>query len=373
MRFESTVFAQLLKVLPRDRFERIAERHHTGREKRALEAWPHLLAMIFAQLSGARGLRDLVRILERHPGPLSHLGLKDVKRSTLSDANALRPAALFEEVAAMLASQLGSGREALRLIDATRIFAGKSIESWAAGGAVKLHVMLDPQSGRPVCFSVTGERVNDITAAKAMPIEAGATYVFDKGYYDFGYWARLNTAGCRFVTRLKKNSPTTLVETRAVEAEGAILGDRIVYLSQRLAFSRSNPYADPVRTIDVRCDNGRAITLVTNDLEADASEIAALYKARWQVELFFKWVKQNLKLKRFLGESANAVAIQILTALIAYLILRLNQRNNGFALSLTAAASLVASAILARRSLQSLLGPPPQSAVDPTQQMSFAL
>jgi IS4 transposase len=373
MQYQSTVFAQLLKALPRPRFDRIAAGHRSGRKKSSLPEWAHLVSMVLAQLSGSRSLRELERIVERNQNALSHLGVKTVPRSTLADANALRPVALFEEVAALLAGQMESGREMVRLIDATRIFAGKRIDSWSAGGAMKLHVMLDPESGRTVCFAVTSDRVNDITPAKAMLIEPGATYVFDKGYYDFGYWARLAAHGCRFVTRLKKNSPIRAVQNRALQ-EGCdnILADRTGLLSERLMSSRRNPYSERLRFIDVRIDSGRVLTLVTNDLDAAASEIAALYKGRWQIELFFKWIKQNLKLKRFLGTSANAIAIQILTALIAYLILRTAQHRNGFLLSLSAAAALVTSAILARRSLQSLLGPPPLPAMRPPQ-MSFAL
>jgi Transposase DDE domain/Domain of unknown function (DUF4372) len=360
MQYQSTVFAQLLKVLGRSRFERVAAKHRCGRSKPSLPEWAHLLSMILAQLSAARSLRELERFVERHQGPLSHLGIKSVPRSTLADANAVRPVALFEEIAGLLSGEIGSSRELVRLIDATRIFAGKRIQTWSAGGAMKLHIMLDPQTGRTVCFAVTSDRVNDITVAKTMPIEPGATYVFDKGYYDFGYWARLEGQGCRFVTRLKINSPIRAMQCRPLEERnGNILADRIGLLSERLSHSRKNPYSKPLRLIDVRIDTGRVLTLATNDLEAPASEIAALYKGRWQIELFFKWIKQNLKLKRFLGTSVNAVKIQILTALIAYLILRSNQRINGFALSLSAIAALVKSAILSRRSLQGLLGPPP--------------
>lgn len=373
MQYQSTVLRQLLKVIPRGRFERIAARHRSGRKKRRLAAWDHVVAMVYAQLSGAKSLRELERVLERHPGALAHLGLARVRRATLADANATRPAALFEEIATALAAELGSGREALRLIDATRVFAGKRIESWAQGGAVKLHVMLDPGSGRPVCFAVGPNRVNDIIAARAMPIEAGATYVFDKGYYDFGFWARLDASHGRFVTRLKSNSPTTLIEERIVPTGGAILADRVAQLSQRLCNNRRNPYVKPVRIVDVRIDTGRVLTLVSNDMAAPADEIAVLYRTRWQVELFFKWIKQNLKLARFLGASRNAVTIQILAALIAYLVLRLNQRKVGSPLSLTACANLVASTILARRSLAGLLNTPPTAPPVQHPQLAFPI
>ena len=359
MQYQSTVFGQLLKAVPRGWFAREVERHHTGRKARKLPPWSHLVTMVLAQVSGMRSLRDLERLLERHPGVLAHLGLDQVRRSTLSDANADRPAALFEAVASKLSGLLrrSHGTEAVRLIDATRIFAGRKVESWAGSGGIKLHVVYDPATEHPICFAVTPERVNDITAAKAMPIEDGATYVFDKGYYDFAFWARLDAQGCRFVTRLKKNSPAHPIEERAADGDN-ILFDRIVTLSQRLSGQRRNPYSAPVRLVGVRIQTGREITLVTNDLEAPATEIADLYKRRWQIELFFKWIKQNLKLTHFFGTSRNAVIIQIMTALIGYLLLMIANRSHGDAISLQAIARLMPATLLIRRRFADLLKPP---------------
>jgi hypothetical protein len=359
MRYQSTVFGQLLKEVPRGWFERVA-REHRCRRKRGLSEWGHLIALVFAQLSGTRSLRDLERTLERQRGSFAHLDLRGLRRSTLADANARRPAALFETVAVRLAGALGRrshSREALRLIDATRIFAGRRMEEWTGGGGIKLHMALDPESGQPTWFAVTPERVNDITAAKAMPIQSGATYVFDKGYYDFGFWARLHAARCRFVTRLKKNSPVHPLEERAAIGEGIVF-DRMVRLSDRLMSQRRNPFDAPVRLVGVTIETGREIVLLTNDLDAPATEIARLYKARWQIELFFKWIKQNLKIGHFLGASRNAATIQIMAALIAYLLLRLAQLRNRTELSLQAIARLMPGLLLARRSLDSILNQP---------------
>ena len=364
MRYQSTVFGQLLKAVPRGWFEREAGRHHSGRAKRSLSSWGHLVTMVLAQLSGTRSLRDLERMLERHPGVLSHLGLGRVARSTLADANAGRPASLFEAVAARLCAEAGGGKvtkQALRLIDATRIVAGKRVAAWAQGG-VKLHLGLDPQAERPTWFAVTGERVNDITAAKAMPIEAGVTYVFDKGYYDFSFWADLHEKGCRFVTRLKTNSPTRQVRERKPAGDN-ILFDRTARLSERLSGQRRNPFQARVRLIGVRLDNNRQITLLSNDLNAPASRIAALYKARWQIELYFKWIKQNLKLQHFLGASKNALTIQIMAALIAFLLLRRAAHQNRAKLGLQAIARLMPTTLLTRRPIQHLIveKPPPET------------
>jgi len=320
-----------------------------------------LVAMVFAQAGGARSLRDVERLLERHPGVKAHLDLGEVRRSTLADANRSRPARLFEDVARALSGEVGSGRgsrEAIRLIDATRIMAGKRVARWSAGGGVKLHLIYEPDSDRPVYFAVTPERINDITAAQAMPIEPGATYVFDKGYYHFAFWARLAAQGCRFVTRLKSNSPVSLIAEHPVKRDGDILFDRLVRLNDRLSAQRRNPLNCNVRSIGVRIGSGRQIVLLTNDLESPAEVIAELYKNRWQVELFFKWLKQNLKIGHFLGTSRNAVTIQIMAALIAYLLIRIAQLKAKSTLGMQAIARLIQPLALARRCLADLLLPP---------------
>jgi Transposase DDE domain/Domain of unknown function (DUF4372) len=374
MRYQSTVFGALLKAIPRSRFERIAERHHRGRAKRTLQPWGHLVTMVMSQLSGAGSLRDLERMVAHHPGVLPHLGLSRVARTTLADANADRPCGLFEEVAgqlAALAGAQGSGREAIRLIDATRIFAGRDVATWSGGG-IKLHLVLDPVNQRPTYFAVTSERINDIVAAKAMPIEAGATYVFDKGYYDFGFWARLAAVKCRFVTRLKKNSPTRLVRERQPRGSN-ILFDQIVRLSERLSHQRCNPYQGKVRLIGVKIDTGREITLLTNDLKAPAEQIAALYKQRWQIELFFKWLKQNL-VRHFIGTSRNAVTIQVMAALIGYLLLRIAALGYSTTTGLQALARLMPAVLLTRRPIEQLFRSPPvqQPQTGQAQQLSLA-
>ena len=372
MRYQDTVFGGLMKAFPRWRFEALVKRHGADRRVRRLPSWSQFLALLYAQMSGARSLREVIAALDRFPGSHAHLGLKPVRRSTLADANRLRPAALFEDVLAALVGQLSGsprrqGREMLRLIDATRVAVGKRITHWQIDGSVKAHVVYDPHGDRPVCVAVTSARVNDITPAKRFPIEPGATYVFDKAYYDFGYWAALDAKGCRFVTRLKKNSPVAVFEAREVAPDGAVLADCVGHLSQRLAGSRRNPFDKPVRAVTVRIDSGKEITLLTNDLDAPAEEIAALYKQRWQIELFFKWVKQNLKIKHFLGASENAVRIQIITALIAYVLLRLAQHATGTALTLQAIARLVAKTTFQRRPLAELFDPPPDKPPDTNQ------
>lgn len=376
MRYQTTVFGQLLKVISRPRFERLAKKHAVGRRKRELSEWAHFVAMVFAHSGGTRSLRDMERYLERHPGVKAHLDLGAVRRSTLADANRTRSAVLFEEMAKILSGQASRGRgvrETVRLIDATRIMAGRRVAQWSCEGGIKLHLVYAPESARPVYFAVTPERTNDITAARSLPIEPGATYVFDKGYYDFAFWARLQAHGCRFVTRLKRNSPVSIIAERPVPEGGEIRFDRVVRLSERLASQRRNPLSSEVRCIGVRISSGRELVLLSNDLVSPAEVIADLYKQRWQVELFFKWLKQNLKIAHFLGTSRNAVTIQIMAALIAYLLMRIAQLKAKTHLRLQATARLIQSHILARRCLGELLLPPKPPPKSSQLQLTLAL
>jgi len=228
-------------------------------------------------------------------------------------------------------------------------------------------VIYDPDAERPLYLEVTTARVNDITAAKAMPIEPGATYVFDLGYYDYGWWAKLDGMGCRIVTRLKKNTPLAVIAEQPLPTGSALLYDRIGHLPERLTTTRKNPFADPVREIGVQLEDGKALRVVTNDLDAPAQQIADLYKRRWAIELFFRWVKQTLRITHFIGRSENAVRIQIATALIAYLLLRLIQDAGKITLGPLAFARPVRANIMHLRPVDQLLKPPPNRSLDPRQ------
>ena len=223
----------------------------------------------------------------------------------------------------------------------------------------KLHIVYDCNAEGPIDAAITPARINDITAAQALPIAPGATYGFDLGYYDFAWWARLDDAGCRIVTRLKSNTRLTIVAENRVCTDGTILSDRIGYLPARLAASRTKPFQAPVREIRLRIESGKVLRILTNDLDASADEIAALYKRRWQIELFFRWVKQTLKIKHFLGSSENAVRIQIAAALIAFLLLRLAYAGQTAVHGLLAFTRLVRANLMHRRPIDRLLDPPP--------------
>jgi IS4 transposase len=368
MQHQNSVFHGVLKQMPWHRLDRLVDEHGSDKHVRALTTKSQLIALIYAQLSGAQSLREIEAALESHAAKLYHLGGAQVSRSTLSDANAQRPWQVFSGLFAHLAGQGVRGlrrqtNEAVHLIDATNLRLSALCKDWAqftAGiCAAKLHVVYDPDAECPIYAAVTAANVNDITAAKAMPIQPGATYVFDLGYYDYSWWAKLDTAGCRIVTRLKINTKLSVVAEGAVAKGSNILSDRIGHLPQRMARNRSNPLHNPVREVRVRIATGKVLRILTNDLDAPAQQIANLYKRRWQIELFFRWVKQTLKIKHFLGRSENAVRIQIAVALIAFLLLRLAHAAQRNVHSLLGFARLVRANLLHRRPIECLLDPPP--------------
>lgn len=376
MRHQNSVFHDLLKHIPWGAFEDLVERHGADRRVRRLTTKSQFAALLYGQLSGSSSLREIEAGLGSHAARLYHLGVSPVRRSTLADANAGRSSSVFAELFALMARQAHRGlrrklTEATYLIDATILPLNSGSIDWArwshkAIGA-KLHVIYDAAADRPLYAAVTPARVNDITVAQAMPIEPGATYVFDLGYYDFGWWAKLDAAGCRIVTRFKSNTPLAVIEELPVPAGDAILSDRIGHLPARQAHNRKNPFQDPVREVRIRIDTGKVLRILSNDLDATAQEIADLYKRRWAVELFFRWVKQTLKITRFLGTSDNAVRTQIAVALIAFLLLRLAQAAQKTIASPLAFARLVRANLMHRRRLDRLLHPDPPYPRDPAQ------
>jgi transposase len=368
MPHQNTVFHSLTKYVPWDKFERLVDKHGADKLSRKLTSKRHFIAMLYGQLSGATSLREVVTGMTSHETRLYHLGGAAVKRSTLSDANLQRPYQVFAELFAQMLPQAHRGlrraaADAVRLIDSTSVQLGRLSADWATFSAnvfgAKAHIVYDPSADLPIYFAVTPTNVNDITVAKAMPIEAGATYVYDLGYYDYSWWAAIDDVGSTFVTRLKKNTPLTVVhENRVCKKSPHILSDRIGHLPQRMACSRKNPLQVPVREIKVKIETGKVLRIVTNDLDAPAEKIAALYKQRWQIELFFRWIKQTLKIKHFIGASENAVRIQIAVALIAFLILRMAQAAQKTIYKPLQFARLVRSNLMHRRHIDYLLQPP---------------
>jgi hypothetical protein len=376
MRHQNSVFHELTKHLPWGEFDRLVEQHGSDRRVRRLDSRSQLLAMLFAQLAGAPSLRAVEDGLASQRARLYHLGAAPVARSTLSDANARRPAALFRDLFGIMVGRAARPvrrrmRDAVRILDATRLPLSGPGAAWATdpsgAAAAKVHLVYDPDPGLPVAAALTPATVNDITPATALEPEPGTTYVFDLAYYSFEWWARLDAARCRFVTRLKTNTPLRGAVERSVPPGAAVLADRIGRLPDRLARNKRNPFDRPIREVTVQITGGRRLRLATNDLDAPAEEIAALYRERWAIELFFKWIKQNLKIRHFLGTSRNAVAIQVYVALIAYLLLALAHRAQAEVPTLLAFTRLVKLNLMQRRPIRHLAGPPPTIIPDPRQ------
>ena len=380
MPHQNTVFRDVLKLLPWAGFERLVEEHDADARVRRLTSKDQLVALLYGQLSGACSLREIVVALSSHGARLYHLGAAPVRRSTLSDANAQRPAEVFCGLLEILMQQAHRGlrrklAETVYLIDSTSVGLSARSADWARFSAgvcgAKTHVIYDADADQPIYASVSAANVNDITAAKQMPIERGATYVFDLGYYDYAWWAALDESGCRIVTRFKSNTPLEVMEELKVRKTGNILSDRIGFLPMRQAKSRRNPMSSAVREVTVTTETGKVLRILTNDLDADAQDIADLYRRRWAIELFFRWVKQTLKITRFIGVCENAVRIQIAVALIAFLLLRLAQNTQKAVPSLLVFSRLVRAHLMQRRSIHELLEPP--STPQDHRQMTLAI
>lgn len=379
MRHQNSVFHQLLQWVPWQRFDTLVEDYGADKRVRALSTKSQFIALLHAKLSGAVSLRDIETTLASHRDRLYHLGASEPARSTLSDANKKRPAALFADLFGAVLKQVDPGlrrhaREALHLIDATSIRLSDLSLDWADyarhGAIMKMHIDYRADKEVPVHFEVTPARVHDITPVRHWTIESGSTYVFDLGYYDFAWFAKLNAHDCRFVTRLKSHTRPRVLAEMPVADGGAIRADRHVAIDGRLASMRArlNPLKGLIlREIVVVIETGTVLRLLTNDLAASAEEIADIYKARWQVELFFRWVKQNLKIKRFIGVSENAIRIQIAVALIAYLLLRLASAAQSKAMALLTFTRLIRANLMRLRPITDLEHPPPPTQADPRQ------
>ena len=370
MRHQNSVFHGVLKHIPWDVFERLVDKHGADSRVRRLNTKSQFVALLYGQLAGAVSLREIVTGLASHAARLYHLGVRPAQRSTLADANLRRPSAVFAELFGEMVKRAHRGLrrtlgESVYLIDSTGLRLSAASAAWARFSTgvcgAKVHVIYDPDADHPIYAAVSAAKVNDISAAQEMPIEAGATYVFDLGYYDYRWWAQLDAAGCRIVTRFKSNTPLRAAQDRSVPPGDSLLSDRVGYLPARQVNpkSRRNPFSKPVREVRVKLDSGKVLRVLSNDLDAPAQQIADLYKRRWAIELFFRWVKQTLKIRHFLGTGENAVRIQIAVALIAFLLLRLAQATQSAVQTPLAFARLVRANLMHRRRLDRLLSPAP--------------
>lgn len=366
--FRINTFHQLMKGLPRGAFDRIVKKHNADKYCKRFGHWDHLIAMTYAQLSGTTGLRPLEAGFNSHVAHHYHLGTGRIKRSTLADANETRKDAVFVDTAEWLMQQVSrplrqQSAQLLYLLDSTSItLKSREFDRWTLSNrtrntqGVKLHVLYAAQEQAPVWQSISAANVNDVEKTGDVALREGAVYVFDKGYYDYNWWHRIDMAGAGFVTRFKRNAGLRLEQERAIPADaaGVVLEDRIVrFKHKRQGGQRINAYDRPLRCITIeRPGKPTPLVLATNDLTSAALEIAQRYKERWGIELFFKWIKQHLKIKQFFGRTENAVRIQLLTALISYLLVALYKQTHGLKQSLWECLCLVRATLFQRPDIE---------------------
>ena len=367
MRYRDSIFTSLLKPIDRRHFRAIVEQFAGDAYDKSFTSWHHLVALIYAQFSRADSLRALEAGFNANSHHHYHLGVGTVARSTLGDANGRRPPAVFAAVFAMLANLADrrtrhAGAKMVRLIDSSPIPLGKLCE-WATWNGrirgMKMHVVYDPNSDVPHCVEVTLATVNDVEIGRKVALKAGTTYVFDKGYCSYAWWAQIHAAEAFFVTRAKANMRLRATKPRYVRRR---IGDgfRIIDDAEVVFASKGDSKLDiPLRRIRVKRDDGATVTLITNDLTRSAHDIAALYKSRWQIELLFRWIKQHLHIRKFLGTTDNAIRLQIFAAMIAYLLLRIAARMSALKMPALRLAELVCQFIFSRKTIAQIDKPPP--------------
>ena len=368
-----SIFSQLLQLLPRLPFEARVQQHKAERHARGFSCWTQMIAMLFCQLGHAQSLREITGGLAACEGKLRHLGVSEPpKRSTLAYANAHRPwelyRSVFYDVLEHCQREAAGKKRKFRFkhkllsIDSTTIALSLSMFDWAqykrSKGAVKLHLVLDHDGYLPQYAVISDGKEADISAARKMSFAPGTMLVFDRGYADYEWWLKLTQQQVYFVTRLKDKADYEVVEQPAVPQKGNVLKDEVIALF-KLAAAGKDCW---LRRIEVWVEEKQEVMVfVTNNLSLAASTIARIYKERWGIELFFKALKQSLKVKTFVGTSENAVQTQIWTALIALLLVKYLQMKSTFGWSLSNLVALLRQQLFVYRDLMSWLNDPFQA------------
>ncbi len=342
--FRSSSFGDILKLLPRQKIANIVKKRRSDFRSRCFFTWDHLVAMLGGQLANIDSLRDVENLFDRHKSHHYHLHCNGVKRSTLADANNTRDPQVFADIVQALMAMNAQGnkktKQLLSALDSSPIRLCGRGHDWAEKTRVrlhaqglKLHLMVTPGNGAITYANITDMNVNDITDAQNMTLESGLIYVFDKGYFDYNWWHEICETGSHFVTRIKKNTAYRVLETRSLspDEDENILKDMVIKLTNKTPRGgKTNRLAGRrLRLIEIEHPGGKKDSpfyIISDMMDATASEIADYYKQRWSIELLFKWLKQNLKIKSFMGESKNAILIQIFVAIITYMLVRLYQK-----------------------------------------------
>ena len=362
-----TVFSQLLDFFPRYEFDRCVLRYEGNRRVRTFRCEDQLLCMIFAQLTFRESLRDIEISLRAMRGKLYHIGLRGkVSRSTLADANERRDWRIYADLAQVLMAQarrlyatddIGfEWKETVYAFDSTTIDLCLSLFPWAkfrkTKAAVKLHTLLDVRGSIPCFICLTDGKTHDVTVLDELAIESGAYYVMDRGYLDFRRLCSLAEAGAFFVVRAKKNLQYIRLSSSPVDRSTGVRSDQKIRLR---GWKSSRRYPHALRRItSFDQDTQKRITLLTNQFDLPAAIIALLYKRRWRIELFFKWIKQNLRIKAFFGTSMNAVQTQVWTAVCVYLLLLIVKKKMDLPQSLSEIHTILSIALFQQVPMEQL-------------------
>jgi len=382
----SSIFSQMLQLFSRADFERAVIEHRAERHARGFTCWGQFVAMLFCHLGRAQSLREICGGLAASEGKLRHLGLPDApKRSTLAYANQHRPWQLYRSVFYQLLSRCreAAGPHGFRFknkllsLDATLIELCATVFDWAqyrrTKGAVKLHLLLDHQGLLPSYAVITEGRVHESRVARTLRFEPGTIVVFDRGFTDYAWFASLDADGVFFVTRMKDNADYGVLERRPVPEHGPVQRDEIIFLYKLAREQERDLFLRRIEVWDQ--EQQRTLVFLTNHRHFAASTIAAIYRQRWQIELFFKALKQNLRIKTFVGTSENAVQIQIWTALIAILILKYLQLKSTFGWSLSNLIAILRQQLFVPRDLWTWLNDPYHDAPPsvPSEQLALVM
>jgi putative transposase len=343
-----TIIGKILKAVDRRKFNKIVDKYKGDYYSKNLSCWEQFVAILLGQITNSNSLRDIETLIKYHSNQQYHLGIrKNIARSTLAKANEKRSWKIYMDLFNFLVKKLNiqeqtSSKKFINLIDSTPIKLDLLKHPWAEKTqrikGLKVHVMYNLTEETPTYFTMTGAKTNDIVEGKKMSITLGSTYVFDKGYTDYNWWKEIDEAGAFFVTRLKKKA--NVKELSEVQETNELISSQIVSLASKKVNqhkSINNYYGKPLKKVMVsREKEGKEpLILITNDLKRSDEEIAELYKKRWQIELFFKWIKQNLKIKKFLGRSENAIKTQICIAMISYVLMKLVEELKGVLFEVT--------------------------------------
>lgn len=357
------IFSQLMDIVPKYEFRKIVTYHKGDYRVRQFKCWDQFLCMCFGQLTFRNSLRDLTSTLNTLGTRRYHMGIKQsVPLSTLSDANASRPWEIYQELAMVLIAHAQNlyGKdevtESIKILDSSTIDLCLSLFPWAKfrqqKAAIKLHTMMDLEGSIPTFIHISDGKTHDVNILDMIPILAGSIYIMDRGYLDFERLHHLNRQGGRFVIRAKKNLQFYRKSSTPVDVSTGLQCDQIIRLTGQKTKHRYPEFLRRVRLIDQQ--NNQDIVLLTNITDCEAGQIGDYYKSRWQIELFFKWIKQNLRIKSFYGQSINAVKTQIWTAISTYLIMIICHKTNQFNVTLHTMMQVLSVAILERMTLKQL-------------------